>query len=208
MHHRHHAHRLHGFRDLSASGLPAGVTAAFSLDPYDGNSSVLTFTAAATAPTTGAPVNVTLSGTGGTPVLTRTTTIALTVTGGGGGNGGVTITPSVGGNPPWYNETRVGLANTGTLTALTVTIVVQRTAGIGHQGMYDNVGGFTGTNNNGANLPAITYTFTRTGGSLGAGSGRLVVAQTSGNQPHPSAGDTWTVTYTTGGQSFTQSGTY
>jgi len=84
---------------------------------------------------------VTISGTGGTPALTRTTIIGLTVTGGGGGNGGVTVTPSVGGNPPWYNETRVSLANTGTITALTVTIVVQRTAGISHQGMYDNVGG-------------------------------------------------------------------
>ena len=114
----------------------------------------------------------------------------------------------VGGNPPWYNETRVSLANTGTITALTVTIVVQRTAGISHQGMYDNVGGFTATNNSSANLPAITYTWTRTGGSLSAGSGRLFVAQTNGNQPHSSTGDTWTVTYTTGGQSFTQSGTY
>ena len=59
-----------------------------------------------------------------------------------------------------------------------------------------------------ANLPAITYTWTRTGGSLSAGSGRLFVAQTNGNQPHPSSGDTWTVTYTTGGQSFTQSGSF
>jgi hypothetical protein len=59
--------------DLSASGLPTGVTAAFSPDPTTGNSSVVTFTAAAAA-TTGGPVNVTISGTGGTPALTRTTT--------------------------------------------------------------------------------------------------------------------------------------
>ena len=192
--------------DLSASGLPAGVTASFSPDPTTATSSVVTFTAAATA-TTGGPVNVTITGVGGTPALTRTTIVALTVTG-GGGTGGVTVTPSIGGNPPWYNETRVSLANTGTVTALTVTIVVQRTAGISHQGMYDNVGGFTQANNSSANLPAITYTWTRTGGSLSAGSGRLFVAQTNGNQPHPSTGDSWTVTYTTGGQSFTQSGTY
>jgi hypothetical protein len=118
----------------------------------------------------------------------------------------VTVTPSVGGNPPWYNETRVSLANTGTITALTVTIVVQRTAGISHQGMYDNVGGFTSTNNSSANLPAITYTWTRTGGSLSAGSGRLFVAQTNGNQPHPSTGDSWTVTYTTGGRTSPRAG--
>jgi hypothetical protein len=168
----------------------------------------VTFTAAATA-NTGGPVNVTISGTGrDTRADAEPPPIAVTVAGSGGGTGGLTVTPSVGGNPPWYNETRVSLANTGTVTALTVTIVVQRTAGISHQGMYDNVGGFTATNNSSANLPAITYTWTRTGGSLSAGSGRLFVAQTNGNQPHSSTGDTWTVTYTTGGQSFTQSGTY
>ena len=53
--------------DLSASGLPTGVTAAFSPDPTTGNSSVMTFTAAATAPTTSAPVNVTITGVAGHP---------------------------------------------------------------------------------------------------------------------------------------------
>src|SRR6185295_785455 len=64
--------------DLSASGLPTGVTAAFSPDPTTGNSSVVTFTAAAGA-TAGGPVNVTISGTGGTPAITHSATIALTV---------------------------------------------------------------------------------------------------------------------------------
>jgi len=118
------------------------------------------------------------------------------------------VTPSHGHTLTWDSGPGTLPANTGTITALTVTIVVQRTAGISHQGMYDNVGGFTSTNNSSANLPAITYTWTRTGGSLSAGSGRLFVAQTNGNQPHSSSGDTWTVTYTTGGQTFTQNGTY
>ncbi len=63
---------------LSASGLPAGVTASFSpasIAAPGSGTSTLTFTASATA-TTGT-VNVTVTGTGGT--VTHTTTIALTV---------------------------------------------------------------------------------------------------------------------------------
>jgi hypothetical protein len=66
---------------LSASGLPSGVTAAFSTNPVtppaNGNAtSTLTFTASSTA-TTGTST-VTVTGTSGT--LTKTTTITLTVT--------------------------------------------------------------------------------------------------------------------------------
>ncbi len=59
---------------LSASGLPAGVTAAFGTNPTTGTS-VLTLTASATA-TTGTS-NVTITGTSGT--LSHTTTVSLTV---------------------------------------------------------------------------------------------------------------------------------
>jgi hypothetical protein len=73
-------------------------------------------------------------------------------------------------------------------------------------GSYDTVGGFTRTNNPNGN--PMTFTFTRTT-ALPAGTGRLFVAQTNGNgTAHPSTGDTWTVTYTIGGQSFTLSGTF
>jgi pseudomonalisin len=60
---------------LVASGLPAGVTAAFGTNPTT-STSVLTLTASSTA-TTGA-ATVTITGTSGT--LSHTTTIALTVT--------------------------------------------------------------------------------------------------------------------------------
>jgi subtilase family serine protease len=60
---------------LSASGLPAGVTASFGTNPAT-STSVLTLTASATA-TTGA-ATVTITGTSGT--LTHTTTVSLTVT--------------------------------------------------------------------------------------------------------------------------------
>jgi hypothetical protein len=59
---------------LSASGLPAGVTASFGTNPTT-STSVVTFTASTTA-TTGT-ATVTITGTSGT--LTHTTTISLTV---------------------------------------------------------------------------------------------------------------------------------
>jgi hypothetical protein len=41
------------------------------------------------------------------------------------------------------------------------------------------------------------------------GTNRLFAAQMSGTgTAHPVTGDTWTVTYTTGGQTFTQSGRF
>ncbi len=95
---------------LSASGLPAGVTAAFGTNPTT-STSVVTFTASSTA-TTGTST-VTITGTSGT--LTHTTTVALTVnaaatpnfslsasptsvtvTQGGSGNSTITETPSGG----------------------------------------------------------------------------------------------------------------
>jgi hypothetical protein len=59
---------------LSASGLPAGVTATFGTNPTT-STSVVTFTASSTA-TTGT-ANVTITGTSGS--LTHTTSVALTV---------------------------------------------------------------------------------------------------------------------------------
>jgi len=59
---------------LSASGLPAGVTAAFGTNPTT-STSVVTFTASATA--TVGTATVTITGTSG--ALTHTTTIALTI---------------------------------------------------------------------------------------------------------------------------------
>jgi hypothetical protein len=58
---------------LAATGLPTGVTAAFATNPATG-SSMVTFTAAGTAPT--GTSTVTITGTSGT--LTATTTIAVT----------------------------------------------------------------------------------------------------------------------------------
>ena len=124
----------------------------------------------------------------------------------GSGNGGVTVTPVVAANSPWFNEEDVRLSNTGGLTTMTVTIVVQRTTGISFSGQYNTVGGQI-TQANSSTTSTVTYTFTLNAGqSLNPGS-YMFAAQTSGTgTAHPTAGDTWTVTYTTGGQNFNQTG--
>jgi endo-1,4-beta-xylanase len=188
---------------FSASGLPSGVTASFNPPSTTGATSTVTFTASSAA-TLGA-ANVTITATGGG--LTRTATIALTVSGGGGGTGGVTITPAINANGPWFNEQVIQLNNTGTITALSVTIVIQRTTGVGFNGIYNTVGGQI-LQSNTVTAATITYQFTLAAGqTMGPGTNRTFAAQTSGSGTiHPTSGDTYTVTYTTGGVSFTQTG--
>jgi hypothetical protein len=169
-----------------------------------GNSVTATFTASSTA-TLGA-ANVTLTGTSGSTI--RTTVVALTVTN-GTTPGTVTATPSVGSASPWFNELQLRLANTAPITAVTVTVTVQRTGGVSYSGMYNTVGGqFAQTNS--STTAAITYTFTLAAGqTLSAGTGRLFAMQMSGSgTAHPTAGDTYTVTYTSGGTPGTVSGTF
>jgi len=190
---------------LSASGLPAGVTANFNPNPVTAGSGALTLSVSTTA-TLGA-ATITVTGTGGG--LTRTTTISLMVNAGGGGNGGVTITPMINSNTPYYNEEAIKLDNTAALTGLSITIVIQRGAGVGLNGLYNTVGGQI-LQSNTVTAATITYQFTLASGqTLSPGTNRTFAAQASGNgTPHPTAGDTWVVSYTTGGVTFTQTGTF
>jgi endoglucanase len=188
---------------LTASGLPAGVTVAFNpATATTGNSATATFTASSTA-TLGA-ATVTITATSG--ALTRTTTVALTITGTDGG-GTLTATPVVSTNSPWFNELQLRVAHTGTLTALSVTVVVQRTPGVSYSGQYNTVGGQIAQTNS-STTSAITYQFTLNAGqTLPASTGWTFAAQTGGNgTAHPTAGDTYSVTYTSGGQTFTTTG--
>jgi hypothetical protein len=125
----------------------------------------------------------------------------------GGGNGGVTVTPVINSSGPWFNDQAISISNTGSLTALSVTIVIQRTGGISHNAQY-NTTGTQITQSNTSTSSTITYQFTLASGqTLGAGTNRQFAAQTGGSGAvHPMAGDTYTVTYTTGGTSFTQTG--
>jgi len=147
---------------------------------------------------------MTVTGTGGG--LTRSSALSLTVNG-DTGTGGVTVTPAVTTNSPWFNEQVIRLDNTANLTALSVTITIQRTTGVGFNGQYNTVGGQILQSNTVATT-TITYQFTLASGqTLGLGANRTFAAQMSGSGTlHPTAGDTWAVSYTTGGVNYTQTG--
>jgi hypothetical protein len=152
----------------------------------------------------------TITVTGASGALTRTTPVSLTVNNNdSGGNGGVTVTAAINASGPWFNEQAIRLNNTGVLTSLSVTIVVQRTAGVGFNGQYNTVGGQV-LQTNTVTSTAITYQFTLASGqTLGPGTNRTFAAQAGGGGTvHPTAGDTWVVSYTTGGVTFTQTGTF
>jgi hypothetical protein len=126
-------------------------------------------------------------------------------TAGGGGN--VTATAVVAQHGPYFNEERVSLSNTTSLTALSVTIVVQRTTGVSFSGQYNTIGGQIHQTNS-STSSAVTYQFDLAAGqTVSPGSGFIFAAQSSGSgTDHPTAGDTFTVTATTGGVASTQTG--
>jgi endo-1,4-beta-xylanase len=121
--------------------------------------------------------------------------------------GSVTATPVIAANSPWYNEEQVKLADSVRLTSVSVTIVVQRTTGVSFSGQYDTVGGQVLVSNT-STSSAVTYQFSLAGGqTLGPGSGYAFAAQTSGSGTvHPTSGDTYSVTFGTGGASTTLAG--
>ena len=151
---------------LAASGLPTGVTAAFSPNPTSGTST-LTLTASGSA--SAGSATVTITGTSGS--LTATTTIALTVTPAPSfslsNSGGVTLTP--------------GITNTGTST-ITVNDLNGFTGSVTlvASGLPTGVTAAFGTNPTtttsvltltatGSTVPATaTVTITGTSGSLNA----------------------------------------
>ena len=186
---------------VSSPGLPASVSPTSSA-----TGTTLTVIAPLTpGPAAVDPLPVTVTGVSGG--ISRSVTVAVLPTSSGGGTGGVTATPVVASNSAFFNELDLRLANANPLTALSVTITVQRTSGVSFSGQYNTVGGSI-AQSSGSTSSAITYTFTLAAGqTLGAGGGWTFAAQASGSgTAHPTGGDTFTVTYTTGGASFTQSG--
>jgi Cellulase (glycosyl hydrolase family 5) len=111
--------------------------------------------------------------------------------------GGVSASAVVASSSPWFNEEDLRLTSPG-LTSLTITIVVQRTTGISFNGQYNTVGGSI-LQSNSSTASTVTYTFTLASGQR-LGSGMFTfAAQTSGTgTTHPTAGDTFTVTSSSG----------
>ena len=165
------------------------------------------FTASATANSGTASRSAVITVSGGN--LSRTVQVTQAGSGQPGGTGGVTVSRVVASTSPWYNELQVRVANDNPITALSVTIVVQRTTGVSYSGMWNTVGGQIQQSNS-STSSAVTYQFTLASGqTLSPSTSRQFVAQASGNgTAHPTSGDTYTVTYTTGGAQYTQSGTF
>jgi hypothetical protein len=185
---------------LSVMGLPTGVTASFN-PATTTTTSTLTFTAATTA--AAATTNVTITGVSGS--LTHTTSVALTVSP-SSGNGGVTPATVINANGPWFDDEGVKLTNTSAITALSITITVQNTGGLSFNGQYNTVGGSI-MQTHSSTSSAITYQFSLAAGQTLSPGSYLFDAQMGGSgTAHPTAGDTFTVTFATGGQTFTQTG--
>jgi hypothetical protein len=190
-----------GVVTFKAGGLPAGVTASFS-PATSTTTSTVTFAASSTAASGSA--TVTITGTSGT--TSSATTIALTV---GSGAGPVTVTPVVNSNSAYFNDEGVRIANTTVITALSVTITMQNTGGLSYSGEYNTAGGSIAMSH-ASTAGSISCVFTLSAGqTLSPGSNWLFDAQAGGSgTAHPAAGDTFTVIYTTGGQTVTQTGNF
>jgi endoglucanase len=160
-------------------------------------------------PTAVATVTPTPTGQAGTPTPTptpRTGTPTPTPTTPPGGNG-VTAAGSVtSSSNAYFTEEDVKFSNTSPITAMTITITVQKTTGITYSSMYSSVSGITTTHAD--NGSTITYTYTlNSGQTLAVGTNWLVAAQLSGTgSAHATSGDTWSVTTTSGGKNGTVSG--
>jgi predicted carbohydrate-binding protein with CBM5 and CBM33 domain len=189
---------------FTATELPAGITAAFDPASASGTSTTLRLDASAAAITGSGTILVTGAGAG----VTRTISVPFTVNP-GSTTGSVTVTPVVNVNQPWYNEVAVRLNHTAPLTALSVTITVQRTTGVGFAGQYNTVGGQIQQSNS-STPSSVTYQYNLTPGqTLGTGTHRIFAAQAGGNgTAHPTSGDTYEVTYTVGGVTSTQTGSF
>jgi hypothetical protein len=185
---------------LSATGLPAGVAAAFNPASTTA-SSTLTLNASASAPV-GTSV-FTITGTSG--ALSASTALALTISAKSApGNGPATFTGKASTNGPWFDEDDVALSTTAPITALTLTITVPATD-VTFSGLYNTFGPqIVNASSGTANL---AYSFTLSPGqTIGPGTGTFAAQMKGNGATHHVAGDSWTVTYSSGGATYTQSG--
>jgi len=162
------------------------------------------FTVSATT-NTGAARSGAVTVTGGN--LTRT--IAITQSGATAAAGPVTVTSAVTSASGWFNEQQVRVSHTAPLSALSVTMDIRRTTGLSVSGQYNTVGGQMAQSSS-STTSTLTYQFTLAPGpTLSAANNRVFAAQMGGTgTAHPTTGDAYTVSYTSGGQNFTQTGTF
>jgi hypothetical protein len=186
---------------FSTTGLPAGVTATFN--PLS-STSATTLTLAASSTTPVATNVFTITGRSG--ALSAATALALTVTESSAPpvNGPATFTAKASANGPWFDEDDVVLSTTAPITALVLTITVSATD-VSYSSAYNTFGPqIVNSNSRG---PSLTYTYSLSAGqTLGPGSGTFAAQMNGNGTTHDFAHDSWTVTYTSGGTTYRQSG--
>jgi hypothetical protein len=182
--------------------------------------------------------NTLLLGSSGADTITDTGGNSCIVPGGGGGNvtgtatdicisgpslnvagacpapatsNGVTAVASSDNYNNYGGQLRLAFANTASISAMTVTIRVAQTRGVSFNSQANSFPGGSLTQSSSVSGGAIVYSYVLVaGGSIPANyPGGVVFAQYSGTgSPHPSSGDTWTVTSTSGGTTSTLNGTF
>jgi cellulose 1,4-beta-cellobiosidase len=182
---------------LSATGLPSGVTVAYGTNPTTGTS-VLTFTASATA--TVGTSTVTVTGTSGT--TTATTTIALTVV---SSTGSFTLSPSAS-----TLSVKQGASGTDTITVTDVSPFTGSVT-LAASGLPSGVTAAFGTNpTTGTSVLTLTASATATAGTstvtITGTSGSLTATTTIALTVTASGGSACTVDYTISPQNSSQFG--
>jgi hypothetical protein len=185
---------------FTVSGLPTGVTATFKPTTTTAKTS-LTLGASSTASVGTSTVTIKGSS-GGT---SATTSVALTVKAGSGTpHGPAKFTGTASNSSAWFDEEDVELTTGAPITALTLTLTVAAT-NVTYGGQYETIGGQIAASHTSGST--IVYSFVLTTGQTISPGTYTFAAQMDGNgTQHSANGDGWTVTYATGGATYSQSG--
>jgi len=125
------------------------------------------------------------------------------------GTGPATVKVSLAsGSNPWWGEYDFNLANTAPITAMVLTVTLQKTPGLSYNGQYNTTGAqFAQTHSE--TSTTLVYTFTLgTGQSLNAGAWLFALQYGGTGTAHTTGGDTYTLSYTSGGTAYALSGQF
>ncbi len=177
------------------AGGPAGTTST-------GTGTGATTTGATSSPSS-APVTSATASSPATSVAAHPTP--------GSPDGLVTVTASaLSASAPWWWEEDLSLTPTGAVTALTVTVNVARTSGVGYSGFYTTAPGGTVSTAETTGTNALVYQATLNAGqTLPAGTALRLGAQFDGHgNAHATTGDSYQITAIVNGTRVTASGRF
>jgi len=168
---------------------------------------------AAAGQTTATATSTPSAGATGIPKVTGTpaTPPSTPIAGGAPGGGGVAVAGSVTGNSgPYFGEEDVAITPTAPLTALRIVVTVRKTPGVSYAGQYNTFWYGELASSYSETASAIVYTFELAPRqTVPPGGGLRVAAQFNGDgTPHDFGGDSYTVSYTSGGVTTTTAGTF